>query len=181
MSSMHTVVFGWFGGSAVWFLPLVWRLAKSVLPGGNGLRGPGTIRLWLGFICVMVASCTLEASLVHIDGVNGFGHALASGFGHLPGPIGTPLVAFALWMVSLPWLVGFRWSQVASWADRAFGLRLPHLFAKRDDEARARRAAAADDALPAHTASAVNTMAPKSTGRYARPTVWRPPAVGRGG
>ncbi|HXZ08926.1 MAG TPA: hypothetical protein VEI25_12795, partial [Paraburkholderia sp.] len=68
---MHTVVFSWFGGSAVWLLPLLWRLVKSVLPGGAGLRGPGTIRIWLGFVCVMVASCTLEASLIHIAGVNG--------------------------------------------------------------------------------------------------------------
>ncbi|CAH2893451.1 MAG: Cell division protein FtsK [uncultured Paraburkholderia sp.] len=37
---MHTVVFGWVGGSAVWFIPLVWRLIKSMLPGGAGLRGP---------------------------------------------------------------------------------------------------------------------------------------------
>ncbi len=70
---MHTVVFGWFGGSTVWFLPLVWRLAKSALPGGAGLRGPGTIRLWLGFVCVLVASCTLEASLVGSDATDRFG------------------------------------------------------------------------------------------------------------
>src|SRR4051794_9472342 len=91
MSSMHTVVFGWFGGSAVWFIPLLWRLVKSVLPGGAGLRGPGTIRLWLGFLCVIVASCTLEASLLSIADVNGLGRALAAGFGHLLGHVGTPL------------------------------------------------------------------------------------------
>ncbi|TDN66867.1 DNA translocase FtsK [Paraburkholderia sp. BL10I2N1] len=178
---MHTVVFSWFGASAVWLLPLLWRLAKSVLPGGTGLRGPGTIRLWLGFVCVMVASCTLETSLVHIAGVDGLGHALATGFGHLFGPIATPLVMAALLLVSLPWLVGFRWSQVALWADGAFGLGLSRTFAKRDEEARPRRAAA-DDALPSHaaTSTSINTMAPKSNGRYARPTVWRPPSVARG-
>ena len=106
---MHTVVFGWFGGSAVWFIPLLWRLVKSMLPGGAGLRGPGTIRLWLGFVCVMLASCTLEASLIGVAGVNGFGHALAAGFGHLLGHFGTPLAALALLFVSLPWLIGFRW------------------------------------------------------------------------
>ena len=37
MSSMHTVVFGWFGGSAIWFIPLLWRLVKTVLPGGAGV------------------------------------------------------------------------------------------------------------------------------------------------
>ncbi|MGF6601014.1 S-DNA-T family DNA segregation ATPase FtsK/SpoIIIE [Paraburkholderia sp. GAS448] len=177
---MHTVVFSWFGASAVWLLPLLWRLAKSVLPGGAGLRGPGTIRLWLGFVCAMVASCTLEASLVHIAGVDGLGHALATGFGHLLGPIATPLVMAALLLVSLPWLVGFRWSQVASWADGAFGLGLPRTFSKRDEDARPRRAA--DNGLPSHaaTSTSTNTMAPKSNSRYARPTVWRPPPVGRG-
>ncbi|MFM0661742.1 DNA translocase FtsK [Paraburkholderia sediminicola] len=175
---MHTVVFGWFGGSAVWFIPLLWRLVKSVLPGGAGLRGPGTIRLWLGFVCVMVASCTLEASLIGAAGVNGVGHALAAGFGHLLGHIGTPLAALALLVISLPWLIDFRWSDVAVWADGAFGLGLSRGLAKRDEEARRHRSV--DDGLPSHVSPSTNTMAPKSNGRYARPTVWRPPASGRG-
>jgi S-DNA-T family DNA segregation ATPase FtsK/SpoIIIE len=178
MSSMHTVVFGWFGGSAVWFIPLLWRLVKSVLPGGAGLRGPGTIRLWLGFVCVMAASCTLEASLIGIAGVNGLGHALAAGFGHLLGHIGTPLAALALLLISLPWLIDFRWRDFAAWADGAFGLGLSRGLARRDEEARRHRSV--DDGLPSHVSPATNTMAPKSNGRYARPTVWRPPASGRG-
>jgi len=176
---MHMVVFSWFGGSAVWLLPLLWRLAKSVLPGGAGLRGPGTIRIWLGFVCVMVASCTLEASLIHIAGVNGLGHALATGFGHLLGPTGTPLAMLAVLLVTLPWLIGFRWSQAAAWADGAFGLGLSRNFAKRDDDSRPRRATAADHGLPTHAGTPTNTMAPKSNGRYARPTVWRPNQGGR--
>ncbi|WCM20803.1 FtsK/SpoIIIE domain-containing protein [Paraburkholderia bryophila] len=176
---MHTVVFGWFGGSAVWFIPLLWRLVKSVLPGGAGLRGPGTIRLWLGFVCVMVASCTLEASLIDVIGVNGFGHALAAGFGHLLGHIGTPLAALALLGISLPWLIDFRWRDVAVWADGAFGLGLSRGLAKRDEEARRHRSV--DDGMPSHVSPTTNTMAPKANGRYARPTVWRPPARGRGG
>ncbi|KAA1004551.1 cell division protein FtsK [Paraburkholderia panacisoli] len=175
---MQTVVFGWFGGSAVWFIPLLWRLVKSVLPGGAGLRGPGTIRLWLGFVCVMAASCTLEASLIGIAGVNGLGHALAAGFGHLLGHIGTPLAALALLMISLPWLIDFRWRDFAAWADGAFGLGLSRGLARRDEQARRHRSV--DDGLPSHVSPATNTMAPKSNGRYARPTVWRPPASGRG-
>ncbi|RKE24262.1 S-DNA-T family DNA segregation ATPase FtsK/SpoIIIE [Paraburkholderia sp. BL23I1N1] len=175
---MHTVVFGWFGGSAVWFIPLLWRLVKSALPGGAGLRGPGTIRLWLGFVCVMVASCTLEASLIGATGVNGFGHALAAGFGHLLGHIGTPLAALAVLVISLPWLIDFRWRDVAAWADAAFGLGLSRGLAKRDEEARRHRSV--DDGLPSHGSPSTNTMAPKSNGRYARPAVWQSPARGRG-
>ncbi|MFT4068743.1 MAG: DNA translocase FtsK 4TM domain-containing protein, partial [Paraburkholderia sp.] len=175
---MHTVVLGWFGGSAVWFIPLLWRLVKSVLPGGAGLRGPGTIRLWLGFVCVLIASCTLEASLIGVAGVNGFGHALAAGLGHLLGHIGTPLAALALLLISLPWLIDFRWRDFAAWADGAFGLGLSRGLAKRDEEARRHRTV--DDSPPSHGSPATNTMAPKnSNGRYARPTVWRPPAGGR--
>src|ERR1700754_4653665 len=178
MSSMHTVVFGWFGGSTGWVLPLLWRPRESALPGGAGLRGPGTIRLWLGFVCVLVASCTLEASLIGVTGVNGFGHALAAGFGHLLGHIGTPLAALALLFISLPWLIDFRWRDFAAWADGAFGLGLSRGLAKRDEEARRHRSV--DDGLPSHVSPATNTMAPKnSRGRYARPTVWRPPANGR--
>ncbi|HEY4295935.1 MAG TPA: cell division protein FtsK, partial [Paraburkholderia sp.] len=176
---MHTVVFGWFGGSAVWFIPLLWRLVKSVLPGGAGLRGPGTIRLWLGFVCVMLASCTLEASLLGILGVNGLGRALAAGLGHLLGHIGTPLAALALLLISLPWLIDFRWRDFLAWADGAFGLGLSRGgLARRDEEARRHRSV--DDGLPSHISASTNTMAPKSKGRYARPTVWRPPVSGRG-
>ncbi|CAG4900035.1 DNA translocase FtsK [Paraburkholderia saeva] len=181
---MHTVVFSWFGASAVWFIPLLWRLVKSVLPGGVGLRGPGTIRLWLGFICVMVTSCTLEASLVHIQGIDGFGHALASGFAHLLGPVALPLVMAALLLVCVPWLVGFRWSQAALWADGAFGLGLSRTFSKRDEDTRSRprsrRQGAGSGDVPSAHATPTRTMSPKSDGRYARPVGWRPPAVGRG-
>jgi DNA segregation ATPase FtsK/SpoIIIE, S-DNA-T family len=177
---MHTVVFGWFGVSAVWFIPLLLRLAKSVLPGGAGLRGPGTIRLWLGFIGVLVASSTLEALLPASAGTDGFGHALAAGFGHLLGHIGTPLVMLAVLVVSLPWLIGFRWSRVARWADGAFGLGLGlnRGLAKRDEDAR--RRSSVDDTLPAYASTPANPMAPKTKGRYARPTVWRPSAGARG-
>ncbi|CAH2792017.1 MAG: hypothetical protein CPDRYMAC_3692 [uncultured Paraburkholderia sp.] len=48
----------------------------------------------------MVASSTLEASLINMVGENGLGHALASGFGHFLGHIGTPLVALALFPLS---------------------------------------------------------------------------------
>ncbi|MEM5342683.1 DNA translocase FtsK [Paraburkholderia azotifigens] len=171
---MQTVVFGWFGASAVWFLPLSWRLVKSALPGGAGLRGPGTIRLWLGFLCVLIASCTLEASLVNVQGVDGLGHALSAGFTHLLGRVAAPLVMLGLFVISLPWLIGFRWSSCVAWANDAFGLG----FARRsrDEETRS-HARAAVETTPSHSSAPINTMAPKTNGRYARPTVWRPPST----
>ncbi|BCF97774.1 hypothetical protein PPGU19_023430 [Paraburkholderia sp. PGU19] len=173
---MQTVVFGWFGASAVWFLPLLWRLVKSALPGGAGLRGPGTIRLWLGFVCVLIASCTLEASLVNVQGLDGFGHALSTGLTHLLGRVATPLVMLGLFAVSLPWLIGFRWPSFFAWANEAFGLGLSR--GAREDEPRGHASRAAETA-PSHSSAPINTMAPKTNGRYARPTVWRPPSTTR--
>ncbi|MFP3553633.1 DNA translocase FtsK [Paraburkholderia sp. SIMBA_049] len=173
---MQTVVFGWFGASAVWFLPLLWRLVKSALPGGAGLRGPGTIRLWLGFVCVLIASCTLEASLVNVQGLDGFGHALSTGLTHLMGRVATPLVMLGLFAISLPWLIGFRWPSFFAWANEAFGLGLSR--GAREDEPRGHASRAAETA-PSHSSAPINTMAPKTNGRYARPTVWRPPTATR--
>ncbi|WP_321866294.1 DNA translocase FtsK [Paraburkholderia tropica] len=156
---MHTVVPGWFGLSAVWFIPLIWRLVKSVLPGGAGLRGPGTIRLWLGFFCVFVSSCVLEASLMHIVGFDAFGHALADGLGKLIGHVATPLVMTALFFVSLPWLIDFRWRDFFVWADISLGLGLNIRPARDDDDGgerrsrRSRRESNADLAQPGLSAS----------------------------
>ena len=177
---MHTVVPGWFGASAVWFIPLIWRLVKSVLPGGAGLRGPGTIRLWLGFIGVLVASCVLEATLIDIAGFDAFGHALSGGLGKLIGHVATPLVMTALLLVSLPWLLDFHWREFLAWADVSLGLGLNiRASRERDDtprrEGRNRRAAA-DEGLPAHSAPTLNASMAGDGARRTRPTVWRPPA-----
>ncbi|WP_322042975.1 DNA translocase FtsK [Paraburkholderia sp. J67] len=147
---MHTVVPGWFGLSAVWFIPLIWRLVKSVLPGGAGLRGPGTIRLWLGFFCVLLSSCALEASVLNINGFDALGHALAGGLGKLIGHAAAPLVMAALFFVSLPWLIEFRWRDFFAWADMSLGLGLNIRPSSDDDDserpARSSRRAAQDGA-----------------------------------
>ncbi|WP_175939894.1 DNA translocase FtsK [Caballeronia sp. BCC1704] len=126
---MHTVVLGWFGASVVWFLALFWRVVKSVLPGGAGLRGPGTIRLWLGFFTVLLSSATLEGALAGAleaqENVNRAGRALAgalAGLAHAPGAIA---IAAAVLAISLPWLLEFSWRSVLAWADEAFGFGLP--------------------------------------------------------
>src|SRR6478609_6984354 len=138
---MHTVVLGWFGGSVVWFLPLLWRLVKSMLPGGGGVRGPGTIRLWLGFVCVILASAALEGALLGSFeaawGVNRCGHALAGALAAFAGKVGAGAIAAVALFVSLPWLCGFQWRPAMGWANGAFGLGLnSEWFAPREKEAR---------------------------------------------
>ncbi|RQR64892.1 DNA translocase FtsK [Burkholderia sp. Bp9126] len=180
---MHTVVLGWFGVSAVWFIPLIWRLAKALLPGGDGVAGRGSIRLWLGFASVFVASCALTSALAGAD-TNALGHALSAGFERVLGRIGTPLAMVVLFFAGLPWLTGIGWQRVAAWLDTSFGLKLvrdadddargvadlPRSALHRDDERRVRRAG---DVQPtsAHT---VNSMAPRQNGRFSRPTLWKP-------
>ncbi|WP_459625010.1 DNA translocase FtsK 4TM domain-containing protein, partial [Burkholderia sp. 3C] len=186
---MHSVVFGWFGVSAIWFVPLVWRLVKAMLPGGAGTAGRGLIRLWLGFASVFVASCTLATALPGGDTGDAFGHALAAGFDRVFGHIGTPLVMVVLFVGGLPWLLGADWRTTNDWLDRSFGFRLGRGGRRDEDEARSvadlprsalhrdedRRVRRAGDVQPS-AANTVNSMAPKRNGRFARPTLWKPDA-----
>ncbi|SAL18752.1 cell division protein FtsK [Caballeronia peredens] len=123
------VVLGWFGASVVWFGPLLWRVVKMALPGGGGLRGPGTIRLWLGFLAVLLASSTLEGTLAGSleaqANINRCGRALADALGALAHPAGTRVIAALVLAVFLPWLIEFTWRSVLAWADEAFGFGLP--------------------------------------------------------
>ncbi|MFL6669530.1 MAG: DNA translocase FtsK [Burkholderia ambifaria] len=174
---MHTVVFGWFGISAVWFLLLFWRLVQAMLPGGGGLAGRGSIRLWLGFAAVLVASCALTSPLSGPD-TNALGHAFSNGFAHVLGPIGTPVAMVVLFFAGLPWLTGIGWRQFAAWVDTSFGVKLARDVD--DDDVRGvadlpRSALHRDDDLvQPTTAHTVNSMAPRQNGRYSRPTVWKP-------
>ncbi|KVL02708.1 FtsK/SpoIIIE family DNA translocase [Burkholderia cepacia] len=174
---MHTVVFGWFGISAVWFLLLFWRLVQAMLPGGGGLAGRGSIRLWLGFAAVFVASCTLTSPLSGLD-TNALGHAFSAGFAHVLGPIGTPVAMVVLFFAGLPWLTGVGWRQFAAWVDTSFGVKLSRDGG--DDDARGiadlPRSALHrdDDVVQPTTAHTVNSMAPRQNGRYSRPTLWKP-------
>ncbi|WP_175951084.1 DNA translocase FtsK [Burkholderia sp. BCC0405] len=174
---MHTVVFGWFGISAVWFLLLFWRLVQAMLPGGGGLAGRGSIRLWLGFAAVFVASCTLTSPLSGPD-TNALGHAFSAGFAHVLGPIGTPVAMVVLFFAGLPWLIGIGWRQFAAWVDTSFGVKLARDGG--DDEVRGiadlPRSALHrdDDVVQPTTAHTVNSMAPRRNGRYSRPTLWKP-------
>ncbi|KVF76911.1 cell division protein FtsK [Burkholderia sp. FL-7-2-10-S1-D7] len=173
---MHTVVFGWFGISAVWFLLLIWRLVQAMLPGGGGLAGRGSIRLWLGFAAVFIASCALTSPLSGPD-TNALGHAFSNGFAHVLGPIGTPVAMVVLFFAGLPWLTGIGWRQFAAWVDTSFGVKLAR---DADDDVRSvadlPRSALHrdDDIVQPTTAHTVNSMAPRQNGRYSRPTLWKP-------
>ncbi|WP_322041126.1 DNA translocase FtsK [Burkholderia diffusa] len=174
---MHTVVFGWFGISAVWFLLLIWRLVQAMLPGGGGLAGRGSIRLWLGFAAVFVASCALTSPLSGPD-TNALGHALSNGFAHVLGPIGTPVAMVVLFFAGLPWLTGIGWRQFAAWVDTSFGVKLARDVADDDVRGVADLPRSAlhrdDDIVQPTTAHTVNSMAPRQNGRYSRPTLWKP-------
>ncbi|MCA8068019.1 FtsK/SpoIIIE family DNA translocase [Burkholderia vietnamiensis] len=173
---MHTVVFGWFGISAVWFLLLFWRLVQAMLPGG-GLAGRGSIRLWIGFAAVFVASCALTSPLSGPD-TNALGHAFSAGFAHVLGPIGTPVAMVVLLLAGLPWLTGIRWRQFAAWVDTSFGVKLARDVADDDVRSVADLPRGAlhrdDDIVQPTTAHTVNSMAPRQNGRYSRPTLWKP-------
>ncbi|SAL12280.1 cell division protein FtsK [Caballeronia sordidicola] len=198
---MHTVVFGWFGISAVWFIPLLWRIVKSVLPNGGGLRGPGTIRLWLGFFCVLLASCTLEAALFHFvafaTDIDRLGHALLSAFAAHGGVIGTTGALYAgagaavALLIGLPWFLDFQWREAFAWANVAFGLGLdPGLFVTRERAVRekpSRKKAPREKAerggagmgspgriAPDAPPLGIPPATPRQGSRYQRPTVWRP-------
>nr|WP_063550196.1 DNA translocase FtsK [Burkholderia territorii] len=174
---MHTVVFGWFGISAVWFLLLIWRLVQAMLPGGGGLAGRGSIRLWLGFTAVFVASCTLTSPLSGPD-TNALGHAFSNGFAHVLGPIGTPVAMVVLFFAGLPWLTGIGWRQFAAWVDTSFGVKLARDVGDDDVRGIADLPRSAlhrdDDIVQPTTAHTVNSMAPRQNGRYSRPTLWKP-------
>ncbi|MGR3907983.1 DNA translocase FtsK [Burkholderia sp. SR8] len=174
---MHTVVFGCFGISAVWFLLLIWRLVQAMLPGGGGLAGRGSIRLWLGFAAVFVASCALTSPLSGPD-TNALGHAFSNGFAHLLGPIGTPVAMVVLFFAGLPWLTGIGWRQFAVWVDTSFGVKLARDVGDDDVRGVADLPRSAlhrdDDIVQPTTAHTVNSMAPRQNGRYSRPTLWKP-------
>ena len=178
---MHTVVFGWFGVSALWLVPLALRLAIGAFLRNAPARGRGTIRLWLGFAGVFVGSGALEAALVPQTG-NALGHALLGVALRVLGR-GAFFALPILVLAGLPWLLGFSWRGALRWADRAFGLGFnigPGAAASgaaasaRKEEPRSARVGTTGSVI---RTTPPNAMAPKSTGRYARPTVWQPPAT----
>ncbi|WP_050478117.1 DNA translocase FtsK [Herbaspirillum rhizosphaerae] len=106
---MRLFLLDWFGWSFLWILPLLGRVLVSLLS-GKGLRGRGSIRIWLGTLIVLCASSAIEAMLrSQGDGVlesDFVGQALArsvsAGLGKLVGV----LALLASGLLGLFWLFG---------------------------------------------------------------------------
>ncbi|WP_323748591.1 FtsK/SpoIIIE family DNA translocase [Dyella silvae] len=115
---MLTFLFGGFGLSTLWLIPLLWRVGRSLLtrraltPGGQG-----TIRFWLGAALVLMTSATLEGLVIdqYTDDPQAGGvacRALSHAFaGVLGGPI-TAILMLALLGAALPWYLGVGWPMV---------------------------------------------------------------------
>ena len=109
---MLTFLFGGFGLSTLWLIPLVWRLARRWLQRRRLVAGgEGTIRFWLGALLVLLASATLEGLVVDhfTDDPNAGGaacRALSHGLGGLLGAPLTSLLMVVALAACLPWYLG---------------------------------------------------------------------------
>ncbi|MGE7137697.1 DNA translocase FtsK 4TM domain-containing protein [Luteibacter sp. NPDC031894] len=113
---MLSFVFGAFGLSTLWLLPLFWRLVAAMVRRRRPPTvGPGAIRFWVGFTLVLVASSTLEGLVVshYTDDASTGGvvcRVLAAAFTTFPGGGLTALLAVVILVIALPWYVGVPWS-----------------------------------------------------------------------
>jgi S-DNA-T family DNA segregation ATPase FtsK/SpoIIIE len=113
---MPSFVFGAFGLSTLWLLPLLWRIGAALIRRRRPPTvGPGAIRFWSGFALVLLASMTLEGIVIaHYTDDPSVGGAvcrwLGTMFGDFPGAALTSLIAAVAIVVALPWYLGVPWS-----------------------------------------------------------------------
>ncbi|HEY4293200.1 MAG TPA: DNA translocase FtsK 4TM domain-containing protein [Luteibacter sp.] len=153
---MLSFVFGAFGLSTLWLLPLLWRLVAAMVRRRRPPTvGPGAIRFWAGFVLVLLASSTLEGLVVshYTDDLSAGGivcHALAATFASFPGGGLAALLSGAILAIALPWYLGVPWSSFLRRTNAALeplgalaieGLR--RLFSRGASRATGRRAASA--------------------------------------
>ncbi|HXP02405.1 MAG TPA: DNA translocase FtsK 4TM domain-containing protein [Luteibacter sp.] len=111
---MLSFVFGAFGLSTLWLLPLLWRLAAALIRRRRPPTvGPGAIRFWAGFLLVILASATLEGIVVshYTDDPSAGGavcHWLGGAVSGFAGP--AALLCIVIVAIALPWYVGVPWS-----------------------------------------------------------------------
>ncbi len=113
---MPSFVFGAFGLSTLWLLPLLWRIGAALFRRRRPPTvGPGAIRFWSGFALVLLASTALEGIVIsHYTDDPSVGGVvcrwLGTAFGSFPGAAITSLIALATFVVALPWYLGVSWS-----------------------------------------------------------------------
>jgi len=113
---MPSFVFGAFGLSTLWLLPLLWRIGAALVRRRRPPTvGPGAIRFWSGFALVLLASTTLEGIVIsHYTDDPAVGGVvcrwLGTAFGDFPGAALTSLIAAVAIVVALPWYLGVSWS-----------------------------------------------------------------------
>ena len=111
---MLSFVFGAFGLSTLWLLPLLWRLSVALVRRRRPPTvGPGAIRFWAGFLLVLLSSAMLEGLVLsHYTDDPSVGGAVChwlagsvSGF-----PAFAALLCVAAIVMALPWYLGVPWS-----------------------------------------------------------------------
>ena len=193
---MPSYVFGAFGLSTLWLLPLLWRVGAALVRRRSPPTvGPGAIRFWAGFALVLLASTTLEGIVIaHYTDDPAVGGAvcrwLGTAFAGFPGAAITSLIAIAAIVVALPWYLGVSWSSaivrlngllepmgalaiegtrrlMTRTASRATGRRPVSAVRRADRAPAARRRAKATSARPSKPASVPTTAHAASTRRDA--------------
>ncbi|WP_029363046.1 DNA translocase FtsK [Herbaspirillum lusitanum] len=108
---MRLFLLDWFGWSFLWILPLLGRVLLSLLS-GKGLRGRGSIRIWLGTLAVLCASSAIEAMLRSqgdaILETDLFGQALARNVTAAFGKLIAVIALLTTGLIGLFWLFGRR-------------------------------------------------------------------------
>jgi S-DNA-T family DNA segregation ATPase FtsK/SpoIIIE len=136
---------------------MVLRVFKARRSGINPLRGPGSIRLWLGTFLLLCSSSALEAVLrtresTPPDG-DRLGYALAHGFMNVLGAVGGVLLLIAIAVLALSWLFGGEWLKSMPVASpllkRIFPAKKQHAEAQREQ----REQRVAPVPAPIHSAS----------------------------
>ncbi len=117
---MRLFLLDWFGWSFLWILPLLGRVLLSLLS-GKGLRGRGSIRIWLGTLAILCASSAIEAML-RSQGDTAletdlFGQALARNVTLAFGKLIAVIALMATGLIGLFWLFGRRKAKVDLDAD----------------------------------------------------------------
>ncbi len=151
---MASFVFGAFGLSTLWLLPLLWRVGAALVRRRRSpTMGPGAIRFWAGFAIVLLTSAALEGMVVgHYTDDPQAGGVVCRWLGGLcaGAPLPAALVGVGLWAMALPWYLGVSWRDALARATillepmGALALALTgRALSRRDTRGSARRASGA--------------------------------------